>query len=73
MPRRLTRPDHISEPRGGVVERTDLNARVDRSRNEGVAGTQRRAEDTELAIALLLEPFKAGADVIVRPMLALTA
>ena len=56
-------PDYISKVGGGVVEDVDAYARIVSAGVEGVAGAQACTEDSELGIALLLEPIDAATDI----------
>jgi hypothetical protein len=79
--RALAGPDDVAEPGGGVVEGADLQARVVRGGDEGVAGAEAGSEDAELFVALGFEPVEQlrmsttawRQAAMVRPMLALTA
>src|SRR4029079_16417221 len=61
--RGLSMPDNVGKVRGRMVECSHLNARVVRRGEKCVAGTQAGPEDTELGIALSLQPVKAAANV----------
>ncbi len=59
----LSVPYDVGDVGGGVVEGGDANAGIVGGGDEGVTGTQTGADDSELAVALLLEPIEAAADV----------
>src|ERR1700727_1365091 len=56
-------PDHVGNVSGRMIEGCDPNAWLVCSRNEGITGAQTCAHNSELVIALLLEPIEAAANV----------
>ncbi len=61
--RALACPDDVAEPGGGVVEGTDLEPRIEGGGDEGVGAAEAGSEDSEVLVALGLEPVEAAADV----------
>src|SRR4029077_18476780 len=63
VPRSLPMPDHISEIGRRVIESINPNPRVVGAGNKSVTGTEARADQPELAIALLLQPVETTTNI----------
>src|ERR1700693_4493716 len=56
-------PHYVGNVRRSMIERRYTNARIVGRCDEGVTRAQARAQDPELAVALLLQPIETAADI----------